>query len=136
MSLSKKIRSKARELGFDLVGFTPADPLQGARFYARWIALGFAGEMNYLKRNLDKRADPAQMVPGARSVICLGMNYYQETPPPAHPLSGKIACYARGDDYHDLIKKRLFILWDWIRETGGETSTSVAVYISGFQWRI
>ena len=128
MSLSKNIRSKARELGFDLVGFTPADPLQGARFYARWVALGFAGEMNYLKRNLDKRADPAQMVPGARSVICLGMNYYQETPPPAHPLSGKISCYARGDDYHDLIKKRLFILWDWIRETAGET-TQGRVYV-------
>ena len=94
MSLSKNIRSKARELGFDLVGFTPADPLQGARFYARWVALGFAGEMNYLKRNMDKRAAPAKMVPGARSVICLGMNYYQETPPTAHPLSGKIACYA------------------------------------------
>ena len=128
MSLSKNIRSKARELGFDLVGFTPADPLQGARFYARWVALGFAGEMNYLKRNLDKRAAPAKMVPGARSVICLGMNYYQETPSTAHPLSGKIACYARGDDYHDLIKKRLWVLWNWIRETSGET-TQGRVYV-------
>ena len=128
MSLSKKIRSKARELGFDLVGFTPADPLEGAHFYARWVALGFAGEMDYLKRNLDKRADPAKMVPGARSVICLGMNYYQETPPSTHPLNGKIACYARGDDYHDLIKQRLFSLWDWIRETAGE-ATRGRVYV-------
>ncbi len=119
MTLSEKIRSKARELGFEQVGFAPADPLAGAEFYARWVALGFAGEMDYLKRNLEKRADPAQMVPGARTVICLGMNYYQETPPSSDPLRAKIACYARGDDYHDLIKKRLFVLWDWIRETAG-----------------
>ncbi len=111
-----------------MVGFTPADPLAGAQFYARWVALGFAGEMDYLKRNLEQRANPAAMVPGARTVICLGMNYYQKTPSSTDPLSGKIACYARGDDYHHLIKTRLFALWDSIQEsTSGKAHGRVYV---------
>ena len=116
MTLTQRIRRRAAELGFDRVGFTPAEPLAGAEFYTRWVALGFAGEMEYLKRYLDKRADPSKLLPEARSVICLGMNYYQETPAADSSLQGRISCYARGDDYHELIKKRLFTLWDFIRE--------------------
>ena len=77
--LTERVRRRCIDLGFDVVGFAPADPLEGADFYARWVALGFAGEMGYLERNLDKRADPARLVPGARSVICLGMHYYRES---------------------------------------------------------
>ena len=69
MSLTAQIRGKAGELGFGLFGVTPADPLAGAEFYARWVALGFAGEMDYLRRNLGKRADPRQLVPDALSLI-------------------------------------------------------------------
>jgi len=124
VSLTAQIRGKAGELGFNLFGVTPADPLAGAEFYARWVALGFAGEMDYLKRNLGKRADPRQLVPDARAVICLGMDY---TPPPTAPPSGddpaRIASYALGDDYHELIKSRLRQLWGWIcNQTGGERS--------------
>ena len=128
MDFKATITTRARQLGFDLVGFTPAEPLEGAAFYARWVALGYAGEMGYLTRNLDKRADPARMVPNARTVICLGMNYYQETPPSTDPLTGHIACYARGDDYHDLIKKRLFTLWDFIRDNA-TTEVNGRVYV-------
>ena len=128
MDLKSAIDARARQLGFDLVGFAPAEPLEGAAFYARWVALGYAGEMGYLTRNLDKRANPALMVPNARTVICLGMNYYQKTPPATDPLSGHIACYARGDDYHDLIKKRLFTLWDFIRERA-EVEVNGRVYV-------
>ena len=94
MSLTEQIRHKARALGFTSVGFAPADPLKGAEFYARWVALGYAGQMDYLKRHLDKREDPRQMVPGARTAICLGMDYYQPTSAAPDPLSGQIACYA------------------------------------------
>ena len=116
--LNALIRRRAGELGFSLVGFTPADPVEGARLHARWVALGYAGEMGYLGRNHDKRADPRLLVPGARSVVCLGMEYFQPTPP-AGPLSGRIAAYARGDDYHDILKKRLFELWDDIAAAVG-----------------
>ncbi len=128
MDLKRKIQDKAGELGFSLVGVAPADPLEGAAFYARWVALGYAGEMEYLKRYLDKRADVRDMVPGARSVVCLGMEYYQPTPETDAPLRGRFASYARGDDYHDVIKKRLFLLWDYMRaEAGGEVEGRVYV---------
>ena len=124
MNLTAQIHGKAGELGFGLFGVTPADPLAGAEFYARWVALGFAGEMDYLRRNLGKRADPRQLVPDARSVICLGMDYT-----PAHAASptgadpARIASYALGDDYHALIKSRLRELWGWICDhTSGERS--------------
>ena len=128
MNLTEKIRRKAGELGFGLVGFAPADPLPGAQFYARWVALGFAGEMDYLARNMEKRSDPGKLVPGAKTVICLGMNYFQETPAAASPMQGSVACYARGDDYHDLVKERLFELWDFIVEAAGE-AVSGRVYV-------
>ena len=114
-SFTQAVRQQAHELGFELVGIAPADPLEGAQFYARWVAQGYAGEMGYLQRNVDKRADPRLMVPGARSVICLGLNYFQQMPP-TEPLNGRIAAYAQGDDYHDIVKKRLFVLWAFIQE--------------------
>ncbi|HJP31421.1 MAG TPA: tRNA epoxyqueuosine(34) reductase QueG [Candidatus Latescibacteria bacterium] len=114
--LTRFVRSEATRLGFDLVGITSADPLEAAEFNARWVAQGYAGQMGWLERNLEKRADPRQLVPGARSVICLGMYY---DPPGAAEgadgdagLAGRMARYARGDDYHDLIKSRLAGLWE------------------------
>ena len=119
--LTSSIRRHAHELGFDLVGFTPADPLEGAEFYARWVTLGYAGEMEYLKRHLDRRRDPRKLVAGARSVICVGMLYYQPAARTPDPLSGTLACYARGDDYHDVVKARLADLWRGVVEAAGHT---------------
>jgi len=119
VTITERIRRQARELGFELVGICPATPLEGAAFYARWLARGFVGQLEYLERNLEKRADPQLLVPGARSVICLGMNYYQPTPENADPLRGLISCYARGDDYHELLKGRLRLLWSFIEQQGG-----------------
>jgi epoxyqueuosine reductase len=117
--LTRFVRAEAGRLGFDLVGITSADPLEAAQFHARWIANGYAGDMTWLGRNLDKRTDPRQLVPGARSVICLGM-YYDPAPAAAGgALTGRIARYARGDDYHDLIKSRLAELWDSFRTRAG-----------------
>ena len=70
-----KIREKALALGFTLFGVTTVDPLQGAGFYAEWIERGYAGTMDYLKRNVDKRGDVRALVPGAQSVLCLGMEH-------------------------------------------------------------
>lgn len=119
MSLTEQIRRQAHALGFTAVGFAPADPLAGAEFYARWVALGYAGQMHYLKRHLDKRADPQRMVPGAQTAICLGMDYYQPTPAAPDPLRGQIACYARGDDYHEVVKKHLAALWEFALAAAG-----------------
>ncbi len=117
---SRSIRDRAVELGFSLFGVAPADPLQGAEFYARWVALGYAGEMAYLERNRDKRQHPARLVPGARSVICVGMHYPPATAEDArsnaNPLTGQLSCYALGDDYHQVMKSKLAQLFDYVQE--------------------
>ena len=122
-ALTAEIRSAAKAIGFDLVGIAPADPLEGAEYYARWLALGYAGEMDYLERNRDRRTDPSQIVPGARSVICVGLHYIgangHKNAPAEDPPTGRIAAYARGDDYHDVMKEKLAALWKGICEIAG-----------------
>ena len=125
--LKTQIKDKALELGFSLFGVSPADPLEGAAFYARWVAMGYAGEMDYLKRNIEKRGDLTKIVPGARSVICLGMEYLQPSPKSFSTTEGRFASYARGDDYHKLIKTRLFELWDFMKSKVSDVSGRVYV---------
>ncbi len=81
MSLAEDIKAKGLELGFDAVGITDAAPIANEQFklLADWVAFGYAGRMNYMRENLDKRANPAKLLKSARSVICVGLNY---TPPP------------------------------------------------------
>ncbi len=118
--LSRSIRDHATDLGFSLFGVAPADPLEGAEFYARWVALGYAGEMAYLERNRDKRQHPARLVPGARSVVCVGMHYppaaAEHTPSKTDPMTGQLSCYALGDDYHRVMKSKLAQLFDYMQE--------------------
>ena len=120
--LTQYVRAEAQRLGFDLVGITSAGPLEAAAFNAQWVAQGYAGNMAWLERNLNKRADPSLLVPGARTVICLGMHY--DPPQEAEPSTdkgpqGRMARYARGDDYHDLIKSRLAQLWEGMQSEAG-----------------
>ena len=119
MSLTANIKQKADELGFELVGVAPVEPVPELSFYKDWIEAGYAGKMQYLERNIEKREDVTKVVPDAKSVIVCGKIYH--TP---HPLSieqkdrarGWISRYAWGDDYHDVIKKKLFDLVDFIKE--------------------
>jgi epoxyqueuosine reductase len=117
--LTRFVHDEAARLGFDLVGITSADPLAAAEFNARWIAQGYAGDMTWLERNLEKRADPQQLVPGARSVICLGMYYDPPSTGASGCLTGRISRYARGDDYHGLIKSRLAEFWQTFQHHAG-----------------
>jgi len=82
--------------------------------------------MHWMDRRFDQRTDPATYLPGARSVICAAVNYHVPLaqPPPGH---GRIARYALGDDYHVHMKRRLFVLADWLRERAPGSLTKVAV---------
>ncbi len=107
------IKEKCRQLGFDDCGVVPAEELKSEeeRFY-KWLKAGFHGEMAYMERNIDKRLNPALLVPGAKSVIVALMNYY-----PAQKLDlkyYKISKYAWGQDYHGVIKRRLWQLLEFI----------------------
>jgi epoxyqueuosine reductase len=117
------IRDRAKSLGFDSCGFTSAggDPAWPGRL-TDFVEAGHHGDMDWMERRAEQRSDPQTLWPGARSVITLAMSYA-----PAHdPLDdlqhrdrGVISVYARGRDYHDLVKKRLKELARWIVETQG-----------------
>ena len=111
IDLTHRVKALARDLGFAPVGITTADPPGHWEAYKSWVDKGYAGEMGYLQRNLDRRADPRQLVAGARSIVCVGLNYLPEpSQARAEGTVGRISCYARGDDYHDVMKARLLEL--------------------------
>ena len=113
MSLSQDIKHRTIELGFDLVGVTSAAPIESrqAKAFAVWLESGFAGGMDYMHRNLQKRLSPAKLMEGAQSVIVVGLNYMppkqQAGCPVARTLTGRVANYALYEDYHQFVKERL-----------------------------
>ena len=124
--LSAEIKQRARGLGFELVGIADASPSRYRQYLREWLDSGHAGSMEYLARRFDERTDPATYLPGARSVICVAMNYHVplQDPPPQH---GRIARYALGDDYHDIIKQKLLELADWLRAAAPSAITRCGV---------
>lgn len=127
--LTTQIKARARELGFDPVGVAPAEPPEHWAFYLDWVARGYAGEMGYLGRNLERRADPRTVVPGAKSVLCVGMNYEpREAPSPVDDRPrGRVSRYARADDYHDVMVGRLTRLLEEIQALAPSASGRVYV---------
>lgn len=124
MGLADRIISRAHELGFDLVGIRPAHPLTGAGCYTDWLTRGYHGEMAYLARPdaVAKRQDLSLTLPGVRSVVVMGINYYSGDPAAglaAAQSRGIIARYAWGDDYHDLLVPRLGQLGAFIQAEAG-----------------
>ena len=114
-SISSQIKSKAAELGFDACGIASAGTVdKGIKSsFNSWLSDGRHGKMQYMENHLDKRLDPALLVPGAKSVICLAMNYHQKDfqPPDAQY---KVSQYAAGKDYHTVIKRKLYVLLEFI----------------------
>ena len=130
-TLTERIQHCANELGFELVGITPAEQSQTIQRYREWIDKGYAGEMAYLERHLPLKEDTRRLLQEAKSVISLAMNYYTVDPPNEllnDPSRGQISRYAWGDDYHDLIRERLTYLVDYIKSTA-ETEIKSRVFV-------
>ncbi len=112
------IRDQALALGFDAVGFAPPQLAQDAREHlAEFLARGYHGDMGWLASRAEQRADPRALWRGVKSVVVLGLNYGPAGDPLAllaHKERGSVSVYARGRDYHDLIKSRLKQLAQWI----------------------
>ncbi len=107
---TRLIKSLAIRSGFDRVGITAAAPIDNVRYLRDWLATGRAGSMEYLQRNNHLREDPAQLFPGAKSVIVVAINYHQRVEKPPHDPNdprGRVAMYAWGEDYHVVIKDML-----------------------------
>jgi len=121
----------AREIGFDACRVANCGPPPHAAEFRGWLRDGSAGEMSYMERGEEKRCDPQKVLPGARSIVVLALNYWQgnqgrdialrrpRTAQRAVPTTGRIARYAWGDDYHDLSAAKLKKIDEFLSHFGG-----------------
>ncbi|HEX4850079.1 MAG TPA: tRNA epoxyqueuosine(34) reductase QueG, partial [Puia sp.] len=113
------IKEQAAALGFDYCGIAAASPLdEDARRLQDWLHKGMHGTMEYMEKYFDLRVNPDKLLPGAKSVITFLMNYF----PTHHPSPGnpRISTYAYGQDYHDVIREKLHVLIQLIKEKIGD----------------
>ena len=132
-ALSLRIKEEARRLGFELVGMSAVTPAPHEQSFAQWLREGFAGKLDYMKRTEYLRRDPHTLVPWAVSIISVGMNYHTSfsRPEPSREPKGWISRYAWGDDYHDLMKRKLEALLGRVRELHDEPVEGRAFVDSG-----
>ena len=119
MLTTEAIKIRARELGFDLCGIAPAATFGELAVLREWLDRGYAGEMAYLTRTAERRADVRAVMPSARSVVVLGTLYNTDRPYSTEindPGEALISRYAWGDDYHDVLGVRTGALRDWMRD--------------------
>jgi epoxyqueuosine reductase len=120
---SSELKAHARELGFDGCGVAPAAAHPELRFFREWLDRGYAGEMSYLHRTAERRADVRNVLPAAQTVIMTATVYNTDraySTECADPGRAQIARYAWGDDYHDVIGARLEALLSWMRQRSPE----------------
>jgi epoxyqueuosine reductase len=115
------LKSTAKRLGFDFCGIAKAEFLESeAPRLEDWLNRNYQGKMAYLANHFDKRLDPTKLVDGAKTVVSLVYNYYPEKQLPHQPEDIKLAKYAYGADYHDVIKAKLTEFLEVLREEVGE----------------
>jgi len=122
--LKRALAREAAALGLDCIGVTDPGAIGAAGSHFReFLDAGAHGDMDWLAANPERRMDPRRLWPGVRSIIMLGVNYGPDENPLAllaRRTRGTISAYAQGDDYHDVIKKRLKTLARWLVATSGE----------------
>ncbi|MEO0444544.1 MAG: tRNA epoxyqueuosine(34) reductase QueG [Verrucomicrobiota bacterium] len=121
--LKGELLAKTRELGFDECRIAPAGPAPHGDAFRQWIEDGCHGDMAWMAKNPDRRTDPRQVLEGVRSILVLATNYHQTVE--EKEGRGRIAQYAWGRDYHDVVEKRLRLLREWLSERGGTQRTYV-----------
>jgi epoxyqueuosine reductase len=113
------IKSASAKLGFDYCGIAPATKLDAdARRLENWLTKGMQGSMQYMEKYFDMRVDPTLLVPGAKSIITLLKNYYPSTT--QNDNAPRIAKYAYGKDYHEVIREQLNLLIEQIKKSIGD----------------
>ncbi len=131
-SIAQKLKNEARRLGFNACGISRATFLdKEARRLEQWLSNGRHASMAWMENHFDKRVDPRELVPGAQSVISLIHSYYTpgtgQLGEPQPKDKAAISSYAQGDDYHDVLKQKLFELLDWLRTEAGDITARVFV---------
>lgn len=130
---TKGLKAKALELGFNMVGVVDARPSPHLWAYYSWLDRAFHGEMDYMARpdRVLRREDLNVILPGVKSIICVGLDYATSEPPPEirnDPSRGRISNYAWGADYHDVMTPSLNKLAEWLRaQTEAEVANKIYV---------
>ncbi|MDI6401029.1 tRNA epoxyqueuosine(34) reductase QueG [Balneolaceae bacterium ANBcel3] len=120
---TRLVRAKAKELGFESIGISKAGRLvEEESRLEQWLKEGMQGSMAYMENHFDKRLDPTLLVPGARSVLSVLLSYHQPEIADKQGVSThpKITKYALGEDYHFVVKEKLFQLYEYIASITGE----------------
>jgi epoxyqueuosine reductase len=120
------VKSTAKQFGFDYCGISKADFLEAeAPRLESWLLANQHGKMGYMERNFDKRLDPRLLVDGAKSVVSLLFNYFPEKT--ISDIGAKISTYAYGQDYHIIIKEKLYAFVEALKAQIGEINGRVFV---------
>ncbi|MGH7303829.1 MAG: tRNA epoxyqueuosine(34) reductase QueG, partial [Candidatus Rokuibacteriota bacterium] len=133
LALGAVVKARARELGFDRVAIGPAEPPEHGDALEAWLDAGYAGTMSYLDRGRADRLNPARLLPGCRSVVAVALSYNPGASSPGDGTGREsgatadddwrpVSRYARGRDYHDVIRPRLVELGEFIRTAAGAAS--------------
>jgi epoxyqueuosine reductase len=125
--LTAELKAEAQRLGFSLAGVCPAVTPEGIHRFGEWLAAGYAGSMHYLPARAAAYAHPRHVLDGARSLLLLAFPYRTAEPEVSQPGHGRVARYAWGDDYHDVVRERLRSLEAFLLER--EPSAAVRTVI-------
>ena len=123
MLTAEQLKVRAGEFGFDLCGVAPAHDFPELSFLREWLARGYAGRMGYLPRTAARREDVRRVLPSAQSVIVFATLYHTDRPlslERSDEGEAIVSRYAWGDDYHEVIGRRLDAMLEWMREQHGE----------------
>lgn len=125
-ALTQSIKQKCQEQGFLLTGISEAIQLESeAKDLETWLSKGLHGTMTWMEGHFDKRIDPRNLVEGAKSVISVLHNYYPPENTQQPENAPKISKYAWGEDYHAVLKRKLYAVLEWIQENVGEINARV-----------
>ena len=130
MISARNIKERALFEGFNKVGIVGASSLEDeGRRLNEWLARGYHGEMSWMSRDVEKRINPSEIFPQARSVVVVALNYFTPHQHQQSSTTGKVSRYAWGDDYHDVVKTKLTSLLSWIREQDPQAEGKICVDI-------
>jgi len=126
--LTAEVKRRARELGFEKVGVARAEALTEERArLEEWLRRGHHASMAWMERGPERRTDPRELLPGARTVVAVALNYYTPHAHTDEPGTGKISRYAWGDDYHDVLGEKLKALLAFVKELAPGANGKVCV---------
>ncbi len=124
---TQKIKQKALEIGFSKVGIAKIEKLTDeAVKLSQWLTRGFHADMFWLERTFEKRINPQEILPEAKSIICVALNYFQKIPK-SRNKQGKISIYSLGKDYHIILKSKLEELLNLIRDFAPDVKAKIYV---------